>query len=282
MFEAALPQVQLVERLMSTFRAESDVSRLNQSGAQEPVTVSQHTLRVLRKAVEVSGLTDGAFDVTYAPLRTLWRRAQREGRMPSPDAVSRTLQAVGWSQLTFDGDRVGFAVEGMEVDLGGIAKGYAIDLAADGLQGAGAAGGIVDIGGDLRLFGAPEPGRKWRVKVREPPGVDRDWVLVLPACAVATSGDYARWFRIGEQRLSHILDPRTGRPVAGVSSATVTAPDAVTADALATAMSVIGPDGALAMVDSLPGVECMIMAGEAEEPVQVHMSAGFAALVEGS
>jgi thiamine biosynthesis lipoprotein len=281
MFEAALPQLRIVEQLMSTYRPDSDVSRLNQLGAQRPVVLSEHTLAVMRKSVEVSRLTGGAFDVTYAPLRTFWRRAQQEARMPDQEAVDGALAAVGWGRLVIEGDRVGFTVEGMEVDLGGIAKGYAIDLAAVALQGAGASAGIVDIGGDLRLFGAPEAGGNWRIRIQRPPGVEEEWTLDLSACGVATSGDYARWFSIGDERFSHIVDPRTGRPAAGMASVTVTAPDAMTADALATALSVMGAEAGVKLVDSLPDVECMMVTEDAVGSARMRMSAGFPRLVEG-
>ncbi|MHC4789125.1 MAG: FAD:protein FMN transferase [Planctomycetota bacterium] len=242
---------------------------------------SEHTLRVLRKSVAMYELSGGAFDVTYAPLRSLWRRAQREGRMPDRAALERALVAVGSGKLVFEDGGVQFAVEGMEVDLGGIAKGYAIDLAAEALRQAGARAGIVDIGGDLRLFGLPEPGGRWRISVRRPPGVERDWVLAVGPCAVATSGEYARGFRIGDRWLSHIVDPRTGRSVERMLSATVVAADAMSADALATAVSVLGEEEGGALVDSLPGVECMIMIGRPDGGVRTQMSAGFAELVEG-
>ncbi len=282
MFRPAIERIGAVERRMSTYLPDSEVSRLNAHGAEQPVELSADVLFVLRKAVEASEATGGAFDVTYAPLRTLWRRAQAEGRMPGPEAVQQTLAAVGYGKLVFKDSSVGFAVPGMEVDLGGIAKGYAIDLAVAALQDAGATAGIVDIGGDLRLFGLPEPDGRWRVAVRRPPGVNKEFVLDVPACAVTTSGDYARWFEVEGRRLSHIVDPRTGQPVAHMASVTLVAPDATTADALATGVSVMGVERGLALVDSLPDVECMIMLRPEQGPVEVHMSSGFSRLLEGS
>ncbi|MCK4283994.1 MAG: FAD:protein FMN transferase [Candidatus Brocadiae bacterium] len=281
MFQQAVEQMRMVELRMSTYRRESEVSRLNATGSQHPVELSEHTLRVLRKAVEMSKLTGGAFDVTYAPLRTLWRRAQQEGRLPGADAIEEALAAVGHTKLIFEESRVGFAVPGMEVDLGGVAKGYAVDLATEALQAGGAEAGFVDIGGDLRFFGLPAPGQRWRVAVRSPPGVQETFTLSVPACAVTTSGDYARSFQVGDRRLSHIVDPRTGWPVANMPSVTLVAPDATTADALATAVSVMGPEEGLKLVDSLPEVECMIMARGQDDIVRTHMSQGFASLLEG-
>jgi thiamine biosynthesis lipoprotein len=168
----------------------------------------------------------------------------------------------------------------MEVDLGGIAKGYAIDAAAEALQAAGASSGLVDIGGDLRLFGSPSGGGKWRVEVRRPRGVEEAIILKLDPCAVTTSGDYARWFPVAGKHYSHIVDPCTGWPVPDVPSVTVVAPDATTADALATGLSVMGAAKGVALVDALPGVECMMMTRGPDGSVTRHLSRGFQDLIE--
>jgi thiamine biosynthesis lipoprotein len=204
----------------------------------------------------------------------------RENREPDQAAVDKALAAVGWRTLQLTDSTARFTVPGMEVDLGGIAKGYAIDLAAEALQEEGAAAGIVDIGGDLRLFGNGPTKGNWRVLVRRPPGVEEEYILDVGPCSVTTSGDYERWFRIGERRFSHIVDPRTGQPVARTPSVTVVAPDATMADGLATAISVMGAEKGVALADSLDGVECMVMERTAESSVRLHMSAGFAELLE--
>lgn len=280
MLAAAVPALRAVESLMSTYRPDSDVSRLNREGAHRPVELADDTRTVLREALRMSRLTGGAFDVTYAPLRTLWRRAQRTGSVPDEADLARALALVGWEKLLLEGRTARLAEAGMEVDLGGIAKGYAIDLAAGALQSAGARAGIVDVGGDLRLLGEPEPGGRWRVRVKTPPGVQERIVLALPPGAVTTSGDYARTFIVGDRAFSHIMDPRTGRPVADVPSVTVLAPEAIVADALATGLSVMGPAEGIALVESLPGVECMMMTRQADGSVGRRMSSGFARFVE--
>jgi thiamine biosynthesis lipoprotein len=277
---AAIPPVRAIEAAMSTYQAESEVSRLNRSVPGTPIGMSRHSLEVFRAAIEMSRLSGGAFDVTYAPLRTLWRGAQRRGIEPTDTEIAEALTAVGSDKLRLEGATVALTAEGMEVDLGGIAKGYAIDLAVEALQEAGARSGIVDIGGDLRLFGLPEPVGKWRIRVRRPPEVQEDIVVELGECAVTTSGDYERWFSVGEKRFSHIVDPRSGRPVARVPSVTIIAPDATTADGLATALSVMGPTKGLRLVDGLPGVECLLVERLPDGSTVMHMSAGFAALME--
>jgi thiamine biosynthesis lipoprotein len=280
MLAAAVRSVQEVESRMSTFRPDSEISRVNLLAAQQPVKVSEWTMAVMRKSVEGSRLTGGAFDVAYAPLRTLWRRAERDGRVPSADDISKTLESVGYTRLVLGQDTVRFTVPGMEVDLGGVAKGYAVDRAADALRQAGAREALVDIGGNLRLIGEPSPGERWRVLVRPPPGAEERIVLALPACSVATSGDYARYFKIGNQHFSHIIDPRTGRPIANMSSVTIVAPEAVDTDVLSTGVSVMGADAGLALVEKLPGVDCMVMVRQPDGTIGKRMSSGFARWVE--
>lgn len=290
MIAAALEPIHTVAAQMSTYRADSEVSRLNRDGSSGPVALSQGTMRVLDESVNYTKLTGGAFDVTYAPLRTLWRAAQQEGRMPSQADIARALDAVGYYKLVLTyaedgGGTASFAAPGMEVDLGGIAKGYAVDLAAEALIAAGAPSALVEIGGDMRAVGRRE---EWKIRVYDPRLDEHEpMFLRLSDAAVATSGDYARYFEVAGRRLSHVIDPRTGLPVEGMSSVTVVAPTATDADALSTAVSVMGPAEGLRLVDSRPGVECMIMlrpAGEpggGEEAVQVVFSKGFLALTEG-
>ncbi len=275
MLRPAVEAVRRVERLMSAYRPDSEVSRLNEHTSDRPVAISPETLEVLRRAVEMSRLTDGAFDVTYAPLRTLWRRAAERGKPPSEQELEATLQKVGSQKLAIQDGRMRVMEPGMKIDLGGIAKGYAIDAAIEAMRAEGASAALVDIGGDLRLLGRPGPDEPWRIRVRPVEGMKEGLILALPPCAVTTSGDYARGLRIGERWFSHIIDPRTGRPVASVPSATVVARDATTADALATAISVLGPREGVALVNSLPETECLVLSRREDGSLERHPSSGF-------
>jgi len=282
----AVSRIEQVEALMSTYRPESEISRLNAHGAQEAVKLSPETMRVLRESVRFGRLSDGAFDVAYAPLRALWRKAQERGALPTQEELQDTLKRVGSDKLILTGDSARFSVAGMEVDLGGIAKGYAIDLAAEAMKKAGAESGIVDLGGNMFLIGRRGDSQKWQVQVRDPrKGEHAPIYLRLENVAVSTSGDYARFFRVGEKTYSHIVDPHTGWPVSAIPSATVVAPDATTADALSTAISVLGAARGIELIDSLDGMACMIMARaegaeKVEEEVSIHYSRGFRELME--
>lgn len=276
-FEAARKRIGEVNLLMSSYLPDSEVSLLNRDGSEK---VSPETLAVIRKAAEVSRLSGGAFDVTYAPLRTLWRHAAEVDKLPTPEQIAKARAAIGYNKLKVTGEEVSFSVPGMQVDLGGIAKGYAIDLAAKALQDAGGTAGIVDIGHDLNLFGLL-PGKKdWRVGIYSPPGVTQKIIVDVPPCGVATSGDYARGFRVEGKWFSHIIDPRTGEPVKHMSSVTVIAPDCATADGLATAVSVMGWPEGMKLVESLPNVECLMMVRQPDGSVKDHESSGFPRYVE--
>ena len=261
---------------MSTYNPDSELTDLNRQGAAQ---LSERTLSVLHRADEISRLSDGAFDVTYAPLRTLWRRAAVQGEPPTAEAIQQARKAVGYDRLRVNGRDVRFAVPGMEVDLGGIAKGYAIDQAAEALQGAGATAGVVDIGGDLRTFGRPLDKPAWGVAVNAPPGVTQKVVLNVPACGVATATDYVNGFHMAGKLLSHVINPSTGRPVEDMASVTVVAPDAMTADALAVAVTVMGWPKGMELVESQTGVECLMMVRKPDGTVEEHQSKGLGKLM---
>jgi thiamine biosynthesis lipoprotein len=280
-FQAARRPIQRTEELMSTYRPDSEISRLNRSGSAE---LSREVADVLRRAAEISALTRGAFDVTYAPLRDVWRHGADNGELPPEAELEEARGAVDWRGLGLRQSSPSVATlerEGMQVDLGGIAKGYAIDRAAEAMRAAGAESGLVDIGGDLRLIGRPTEREKWRIQVRRPPDQAEDYVLELGPVAVATSGDYARGFRVDGEWYSHIIDPRTGRPVRHAASVTVVAADAMTADALATAFSVMRPEEAVKTAEDLPSVECMLMVRREGGELEEFATPGFMRLIDG-
>jgi len=283
MIEAAVAKLKLVNRRMSTYLEDSEISRLNREGAEGPVLLSAETFTVLEKAVYFASVTGGAFDVTYAPLRQLWWEAQKRDAVPGDAEIEAALRLVGIEGLILRDGAARFATPGMQVDLGGIAKGYAIDLAAQAIRSAGARGALVDVGGDMRLIGSREDGQDWKIQINCPPGVTLRPAayLGLREIAVATSGDYARYFTVGGRHFSHIIDPRTGWPVRNMPSVTVVASDALTADALATGASVMGPEAAIKLVDTLEGVECMIMARMQDNEVKTFHSKGFLRYVSG-
>ncbi|MHC4180866.1 MAG: FAD:protein FMN transferase, partial [Planctomycetota bacterium] len=219
---------------------------------------------------------EGAFDVTCRPLIELWLAAGERGVVPDQSEVAAARAASNWElfELTDTGATKRRATA--RVDLGGIAKGWAIDRAADVLRRADLSGGMVDVGGDLVCFGRPPQGESWPVTVQDPLGPGDLAKLRLPGGAVCTSGGYARFTEIAGKRYSHIIDPRTSRPADAALSVTIVADTAVTADIWATALSVLGPEG----LEKLPNaVEAMIMMGTRDDH-QILYTPGFADLLE--
>lgn len=264
--QAAEARLREVESQMSGFIEASPLSRFNraEAGALTPLPAS--LLEVLAASRALHESTDGTFDVTCGPLLDLWRAAARRGALPEPQAIDAARAASSWDGIRLTPDGALKLREGVRIDLGGVAKGFGIDRALAAIQEAGMAGGLVDVGGDLRVFGRPPRGPKWEVQVQDPAGPGTIATLSLASGAVCTSGSYQRHVQIQGRSYSHIIDPRTGRPAEGVASATVIAPDAQTADGWATALSVLGRAG----LPRLPaGVEALLLIGPAESPQAV-------------
>jgi thiamine biosynthesis lipoprotein len=257
-----------VDSLLSTWNSNSALSRLNAAPAGRWVSVGPEACTVLRIACDVAELSGGAFDPTVLPLVHLWGFRHDEPALPDSQALAAVLADVNWRKLEVTADRARLARPGMAIDLGGIAKGHALDRAAVAMARAGATGGVLDLGGNLLAFGAG-PGTVIGVVAPDAPGA---LALTIPLGkgAVATSGQYERFVTIDGQAYGHILDPRTGLPVAPGISATVVAPSALWADALATAVVVMGRAAGLALLEELPDVE-----GAVVTTTEIHVTSGW-------
>ncbi|MBI2903148.1 MAG: FAD:protein FMN transferase, partial [Candidatus Methylomirabilis oxyfera] len=259
--EAGLQRMVDVDRLMSTFRPDSEISLVNRLAATLAVPVGEEAFSVLSEAKEIAQMSGGALDVTIHPLMQLWRRTTQEGRLPSSQEIEATLGLVAHSGLSADPNnrRVRLRHPGMGIDLGGIAKGYAVDVAAQALTQCGVYSGLVDAGGDLRVVGRSRDGGVWRIGLRHPLAPSRLLLSVLVEDeAAATSGNYFRYFTIGGLRYGHLLHPRTGTPAESALSATIIAKSAMRADGLATAAMIHGA-GAMAFIQSVSGVEGIVV-----------------------
>ena len=274
---AALAQaeekIRHVEAIMSSHRASGDVARLN-AGSREWVTLDRATMDVLVTAVRVGHGTGGAFDVTWTALRQLYRLKNPQWTPPTPEQVAQALKRVDFRAIELDprGLRARFTKEGMAVDLGGVAKGYALDLAAEALTQAGFLDHLVNGGGDLRVGGA-RPDRKWKMGIRSPRkgGIYKSGTLKPPRFAMVTSGDYERFRVVDGVRYSHIVDPRTGSSARGAVSVTVIGPEGMLADALATGLFVLGPEAGKKALANFPGYEALWL----DETENASTTAGF-------
>ena len=262
---AALEALDLVEALeaqMTIYRDASEVSRINQSAAARPFCVEPRLFELFERAVEICRETDGAFDMTAGPLAQLWGFSQRQGAVPSEESLRAALARVGTDRLELDRDAstIHFASPGVELDLGAIGKGYALDRCAEAMSAAGVGDYLLQGGRSSVLArGATTqqdegpPG--WKVGIGDPLRPERRFAEIrLHDAALATSGSGSQFFRHEGKRYGHILDPRNGRPAEGVYSVTVVAPDALTADALATAFYILGAERAAEYCDRHPAV----------------------------
>jgi thiamine biosynthesis lipoprotein len=275
--EAGLAEIRKVDELMSDYKEDSEITRINKRAAQRAVQVSETTYDILQKSLEFSELTDGAFDITVGPLVDLFHKTQEEHLAPTPEQIAQAKEKVGFEKLIMDDKTksIRFAVDGMRLDLGGIAKGYGVDKAIEAARRDGAIGAMVDIGGDVRCFGKPPEGRDhWRIGLQDPnsavEGVSGGGLVLtlkVKNAAVATSGDYQQFVMIEGRRYSHIMNRTTGTSVEGLSSVTIIAENATDADALATSVSVMGPEKGVALIEKLPNTEAILMTSEREPKI---------------
>ena len=242
---------------MSTYRPDSELSRFNSSASTEWFDVSSNTLRVLDAAQRTSELSGGAFDITVGPLVNLWGFGPIDAsELPPPQtAIDKARAHVGYEQLSLRASPPGVRKQRPDiyVDLSAIAKGFAIDEVATRLREKGATSFLVEIGGELKAGGHKNE-TPWRVAIERPVAGERSaqQVMRLEDAAIATSGDYRNFFESDEQRFSHTIDPRTGRPIAhALVSVSVVAEDAMHADAMATALLVMGPSDGFALAGDM-------------------------------
>jgi thiamine biosynthesis lipoprotein len=280
---AAFERIAALDLILSDYNPESELMKLCDRAGGAPVRVSADLFEVLSRARAMAKRSDGAFDPTVAPVVRLWRRARRERKMPDADSLRKALAAVGYRKMTLDPAARSVRLEsGVKLDLGGIAKGYASQEAVKVVRAMGISRVLVAGAGDI-VVGEPPPGKDgWSVGIAplDSTATGRPRLsLNLKNAAVSTSGDAERYVEIDGVRYSHIVDPRTGLGLTRRISVTVVARDGATADALDTAVVVLGPDRGLALVAAADGAEVLIvrMTETGEERIE---SKGFHRLLE--
>jgi thiamine biosynthesis lipoprotein len=274
-FARGFAEFDRIEALTTNWKPGSEVARINDAAGKAAVPVSPDTLAIIERSLWVSKLTDGAFDITIGVYKGLWKFDEdRDGTLPDRAEVERRRALVSWRDVIVDRRRrtVRLRRAGQAINLGGIAKGYAVDAAVRAIRAAGVADFIVKAGGDL--FAAGRRGdRQWRVGIQDPRAPHGQIIFDLPITdqAFNTSGDYERFVIRDGVRYHHILDARTGFPARAARSVTLLAPDAFTADALDTALFVLGPTRGLAIVARMPGLHAVFV----DERNQVRVSPGL-------
>ncbi len=260
--QAVIAEINRIDQLMSSYRPSSELSAVNKGAAKHPVTISAELYDLIERAGEFSELTSGAFDITYASVGYLYD--YREKKYPEKDKISNHLAAVNYHHIQLDAENktVKFRRAGVRIDLGGIAKGHAVDRSIEILQQAGIKHAMVTAGGDTRVLG-DHKGRPWSIAIQDPMQKNNP-VAVIPLVdeAISTSGDYERFFDEGGIRYHHIIDPETGDSARKVKSVSIIGPESTTADALSTSLFVMGLDRGMELINSMQGYEAIIVDAE--------------------
>jgi thiamine biosynthesis lipoprotein len=270
---AVMDEMHRIDRTMSPHKEDSELSRINRGAGAGAVPVSAEMARLIVRAAEFSALSGGAFDITYAAVGQLYDYRNRV--RPSDDELAAARAAVGWRHLVLDSQAgtVRFAKPGMRIDLGGFAKGHAVDNATAILRRRGIAHAMVSAGGDSRVIG-DRRGRPWTIGVRDPrrPG-ELAAMLPLEDVSISTSGDYERYFEADGTRFHHLIDPATGKSPRGIQSVTILADDGLTCEALSKIVFVLGVERGMALVETQSGVDAVVV----DAAGALHFSSGLLA-----
>jgi thiamine biosynthesis lipoprotein len=278
-----------VNRTMSTYDPHSEISKFNATASTEPMSISLDFAKVVARAKEIHQASDGRFDITVSPLVDLWgfgRKGERTAP-PTQEEIDRVREKVGSDKLevTLDPPTIRKTEPGVEINLNAIAPGYAADRMASLLVELGYDNHLVDVGGEFVARGLNDQGDPWRIAIERPertglPKQSMEMTLVPGNQAVATSGDYRQYFEHEGKFFAHTIDPTTGRPAMhALASATVLASEAMSADGWATAVMAVGPERGLAMIESLPGVEAILLVRRGDGSFEHRLSSGAQAFL---
>jgi len=272
-FDAAIAEMARIENEMSEWKEESPVSLINRMAGREAVAVPDELLHVIVAGQTISELSGGAFDLSWAAMRGVWKFSKGFEKVPAPEEIKKTQPLINYREIQLDQPRktVFLKKPGMAIGLGGSAKGDAVDKAMHARGNAGVKNAVIKAGRDMRIQG-PEDGQPWPIGIRHPRDKNKLLgTLALANISLSTSGDYERFFIKDGILYHHIIDPKTGYPARGCQSVSILAPDTMTSDALSTAVFVLGPEKGMKLIQSLPGIEGIIVDAQG----QVHYSPGI-------
>ncbi len=259
--QVAFDEIKRLEQLLSTWRSDSELSRVNQEAGRRPVQVSSETLELVTRSLELGRLTMGGFNIALGPAIEAWSVIERQ-RIPDERELQRLKPLVDWTriQVNQEARTIYLPHTGMRIDVGGIGKGYAADRAVEEMKRVGARGGVVALSGDIKTFGVLPNRNRFPVGIRHPREEGALIAIIdLNDEAISTAGDYERFFERDGIRYHHILDPQTLQPARACQSVTVIAKEGTMADGLDTGIFALGPEQGMALVERLPGVEAIII-----------------------
>ncbi len=264
-----------VDRLMSIFRKDSELSLINSNAGKGMIRVDTKICDVIESAINMSEKSNGIFDVTVFPLMKSFGFYSDNPGTPDNDKLREALSKISYKNIRFDprNEKVGLSVPGAKIDLGGIAKGFAVDKAADSLVSSGINRALIDAGGDIRVLGAPESDDGWKIGIRDPLYPESLTAeFKVKDTAIATSGNYERFVTFGNERIGHLFDPLKGIPSNSCLSATVLAPSAMKADALSTILFLKGREEGLLFIKEEKNSDCVIFSEGKENEPEIHIS----------
>ncbi len=260
--DEAVAEITRIEKLISAWDPDSETSLLNENAGVKPVKVSLELMNLILRAKQISELTDGAFDISYASLDKVWKFDGSLRQLPTPEEIKKSIAKIGHENIVVDQKKqtVFLRDKGMKISFGAIGKGYAADKAKELLMSKQVVAGIINAGGDLTTWGTKASGEKWLIGIANPKSKDKifSWLPVVES-SVATSGNYEKFVTFNGKRYSHIIDPRTGYPSSGIKSVSIFAKSAELCDALATAVYILGKDEGLDLVNQLAETEVIII-----------------------
>jgi len=261
--DKGIAEIQRIERLLTTFSDDSETNRVNQQAGIAPVEVSRETFDLIARSIRISGITQGAFDITYGSIdKRLWNFDQQMTSLPDKETARKMVRLIDYRNIVLDAENctVFLKEEGMRIGFGGIGKGYAAERAKYMMKQAGAESGVVNASGDLCTWGKQPDGNNWTVGIVNPNAKGEPFsYLSFPGMAVATSGSYEKYAVIDGKKYSHTIDPRTSYPVTGIKSVTIITTNAEIADAMATPVTIMGVRTGLDMINQIKNIEAVII-----------------------
>lgn len=260
--DMAVDEISRIEKLISSWDPNSQTSTINNNAGGAPVKVDTELFQLIERAIQISKITDGAFDISYAAMDKIWKFDGSLQEMPTEDIIRQSVAKVGYKNIILNKEEgtVFLKLPGMKIGFGAIGKGYSADKAKDRLMKEGVVAGMINASGDLNCWGKKPDGSPWLVGITNPLNKNKvfSW-FPIENSAVVTSGDYEKFVVLNGKRYAHIIDPRTGIPASGLTSVSVFAPKAELADALATSVFVMGIETGTNLVNQLKGIECVIV-----------------------
>jgi len=261
--QAAVNEIKRIEQLLTTFREDSETNQINKYAGIQPVEVSDETFNLIERSIRLSGITQGAFDISYGSIdKRLWNFDTKMKALPDPETAKKMVRLINYRNIMLDRDKhtVFLKEEGMRIGFGGIGKGYAAEKAKAVMIKLGVESGIVNASGDLTAWGLQPNGEEWTIGIADPNRSGQVFsYMKITGLAIATSGNYEKYIMIGNKKYSHTINPRTGLPVTGIKSVTIITKNAEIADAMATPVTVMGIEAGLNMINQMKDIEAIII-----------------------